>query len=95
MFSSIQLSDKLSAISPLIAREVESWVVNTVKVKMIKKLDNLLEIEGKVNARKLFLVPIFDIQQLVKRVEEQAPEIKTFFFRELSATVDEIDKRFV
>ena len=89
------LFSQLSFMTPSLQKEVESWVVNTLKVKMIKKLDNLLEKEGKVNARKLFLVPLFTIDELSKRVEEQAPEMKTFFFRELINTVAELEKRFV
>lgn len=84
---------KIARLSPTIQKEVESWVVISLKVKMIKKLDNLLEREGKINARKLFLVPVFTISEMVERVEESAPEMKTFFFRELIATVDEINKR--
>lgn len=87
------LPKKLSSVSPLEQKEVEAWVVNTVKVKMIKKLDSLLERQGRENTRKLFLVPLFTISELSKRVEEQAPEIKTFFYRELIKTVEEVEKR--
>lgn len=89
-----QQSDSiLSRLNPAIQREIETWIVNSVKVKMIKKLDNLLETEGKVNVRKLFLVPIFDIPQLTKRVQEQAPELKTLFYKELVVTINEAEKR--
>ena len=73
----------LSVLPSPIDREVEVWVVNSVKVAMIKRLDLLLEGEGRLNARKLFLTPEFTISGLKKRVEEQAQEIKTLFFREL------------
>lgn len=86
-------SSKLNTLTPLIKREVEVWVVNSVKVSMIKKLDTLLEGEGRLNARKLFLIPEFTISGLKKRVEEQAPEIKTLFFRELVSACDEVEKR--
>lgn len=83
----------LSSLPSPIDREVEVWVVNSVKVSMIKKLDVLLEGEGRLNARKLFLTPEFTISGLKKRVEEQAPEIKTLFFRELISACDEVEKR--
>lgn len=85
----------LSKLNPQIAREVETWIVNSVKVKMIKKMDNLLETEGKVNARKLFLVPIFNIEEMAKRVQEQAPEMKTMFYKELSRIMGEAEKRIL
>jgi len=85
----------LSRLDPQIAREIETWVVNSVKVKMINKLDKLCETEGKINARKLFLVPIFNISDMAKRVEKQAPELKTLFYRELAITLQEVGSRFV
>lgn len=85
----------LSTLNPKIAREVETWIVNSVKVKMIKKMDNLLETDGKVNARKLFLVPIFNIEEMAKRVQSKAPEIKTMFYKELSKLIEEAEKRMV
>ncbi len=83
----------LSRLNPQIAREVETWVVNSVKVKMITQMDKLLETEGKVNARKLFLVPIFKIDEMTKRVQEQAPELKTIFYKELLSTLSEAEQR--
>jgi hypothetical protein len=83
----------LSVLPSPIDREVEVWVVNSVKVAMIKRLDLLLEGEGRLNARKLFLTPEFTISGLKKRVEEQAPEIKTLFFRELVSACEEVEKR--
>ncbi|MBI5451933.1 hypothetical protein HY945_00555 [Candidatus Gottesmanbacteria bacterium] len=88
-------NDIFSSLSPSIRKDVESWVVNSLKVKMIKKLDNLLEVEGRVNARKLFLVPVFTIAELSKRVNESAPEIKTFFYKELITTIDEAESKLV
>lgn len=85
----------LSKLNPVVREEVETWVVNSVKVKMIKKMDTLLETEGKVNARKLFLVPIFKIEELSKRVESQAPELKTMFYKELIDIVAEAQKRLL
>ena len=83
----------LSRLNPKIAREVETWIVNGVKVKMIKKMDDVLESEGKMNARKLFLVPIFNISELSKRVQEQAPELKNYFLKELMITVNEAETK--
>lgn len=84
----------LSHLNPQVARELETWIVNSVKVKMIKKMDDLLETQGKVNARKLFLVPIFNIEEMAKRVQSQAPEIKTMFYKELSTVIGEAEKNF-
>lgn len=90
-----QFDSILSRLNPQISREVETWIVNSVKVKMIERMDKLLETDGKVNARKLFLVPVFNISELTKRVEEQAPELKTIFYKELMATVGEAEKRLL
>lgn len=87
------ISANFPSLPPSLQKELEAWVVNSVKVKMIKKLDNLLETEGKVNARKLFLTPVFTILELVKKVENDAPEIKTYFFKQLSETLNEAEKR--
>lgn len=92
-FMNKQPDSVLNRLNPVIRQEVETWIVNSVKVKMIKKMDNLLETEGKVNARKLFLVPIFNIEELSKRVEQQAPELKTMFYKELLLTISEAGKR--
>lgn len=90
------LSDSiLNRLNPVVRQEVEAWVVNSVKVKMIKKMDNLCETEGKMNARKLFLVPVFNISDLTKRVVEQAPELKTFFYKELTEILNDAQKRFL
>lgn len=92
MITSNLLSKQVFSFPPSIQKEVEAWVVNTLKVRMIKKLDNMLEKEGRDNARKLFLVPLFTILELTKRVEHQAPEMRTLFFRELTATIAETKK---
>lgn len=93
--SNQQMNSAFSRLNPQIAREVETWVVNSVKVKMIRKMDSLLETEGKVNARKLFLVPVFNIPELTNRVQEMAPELKTLFYKELSSTIGEAEKRLI
>lgn len=84
----------LSRLNPVIKQEVETWVVNSIKVKMITKMDKLCQTEGKVNARKLFLVPIFNIEELSKRVEKQAPELKTLFYKELVNTLQEFERKY-
>ena len=81
------------SLDPVKRLDVESWVINTVKLSMISKLDVKLEAEGKTNLRKLFLVPIFRISELEKRVIEQAPEIKTIFYRELMIAVEKAEKQ--
>lgn len=90
---SSSLSPKLAALNPTQVKDIESWIVNSVKVKMIRKLDNILEPEGRINARKLFLSPVFSISEIVKRVETTAPEMTTFFYKELISTVDEAEKK--
>lgn len=85
----------LSQLAPQLRAEVETWVVNTLKVKMIKQLDGVLETEGKLNARKLFLVPIFTISEMIKKVEEEAPELKTIVFKELNTILIETNKKFL
>ncbi len=96
MLSSIfsdSLSSKLALLNPSKQKEIESWIVNSVKIKMIRILDEMLEEEGKINARKLFLTPVFSISEIVERVENTAPEMTTFFYKELIATVDEAEKK--
>lgn len=74
---------------------VEEWVVNSVKVKMIRKLDVFVDTTGKINSRKLFLVPLFTIVQLCQRVDETGPELRTLFYKELSDAVLEAKKLFL
>ena len=88
------LLEKLSSLPPSFVQEVEAYVVNSVKVNLIKKCDALLEKEGRLNLRKLFLVPVFTISELTRRIEETAPEMKTFFYKELIAMVKETEKKF-
>lgn len=64
--------------------DYEAWIVNTLKVRLLSKLENLLESEGRDNARRLLLVPVFTISELVNRVREIAPELTTLFYLELS-----------
>jgi len=87
------LFKQLRNVSPSERKDLEAWVVNKVKVEMIRKLDNILAEAGRVNARKLFLVPLFQIKELTDRVEELAPEMKTLYFKELIETVAEAEKR--
>lgn len=87
------LNIRRASLSPLVRREIEAWVVNSLKVKMIRKLDNLVETPGRINARKLFLVPIFTVAELAKRIEESAPELKTIFFKELTEIISEAERK--
>jgi len=75
--------------------DIESWIVNSVKLKMILKMDHILEQDGKINLRKLFLVPIFKISELQKRVAEHAPELRTFFYKELMVVIEKAEKRLI
>jgi hypothetical protein len=85
---------KLKSTNPTHGREVESWVVNTLKVRIIKNLDGKFETEGRLNLRRLFLVPIFDIRELTKKVEEEAPEMKTYYFKELFDVLASAERQF-
>jgi len=76
-------------------RDLEAFVVNRVKVDMIRKLEHLLEEEGRRNLREVFLVPIFTIKDLTNRVSEMAPDIRTFFYKELCSAIGDVEKRFV
>lgn len=93
MSSDTIVNAKLLSLPAPVRGEVESWVVNSVKIKMIKKLDNILDTDGKSNARKLFLTPIFSVSEMMDKVSEEAPEIKTYFFRELALTIEEAEQR--
>lgn len=94
IFSGNQKLNGLFAVSPVLEKEVEEWVVNSLKVKMIRKLENLLEDEGKQNARKVFLVPIFSLEKLIRHVSETAPEMKTLFYKELVQALEDVEVRF-
>lgn len=80
-------------MTPLARHDVESWVVNTLKLKMIRKFEEILELEGKSNLRKLLIVPVFTLKELTERIESNAPELKTLFFKELFVTLDEAEKK--
>ena len=79
----------LSELSSKAHSDVESWIVNTVKIKLIKKFEAALETPGRSNLRELLLVPLFTVKELTGRVKEFAPELLTVYFKELFAAVDE------
>ena len=54
-----KLQSELDKMPPHSRKELESWIVNSVKINLIKKFEQILEIEGKSNLRKLLLVPVF------------------------------------
>lgn len=87
------LTKKLATSDPSSRFDLEAWVVNTVKLKMIKNLEDRLELGGRLNLRRLFLAPIFTIPNLIKTVEEKAPEIKVIFFKELASAVEQIENK--
>jgi len=88
-----QKLQKISDMSPDLARQFEAWVVNTTKVKLLEKYTHYLEQEGKDNLRQLLLVPLFEIDELKKHVEEKAPELKTLFYRELTDALFHLEKQ--
>ena len=83
----------LNSIHPTQRKEIEELVVNTVKTKIIKKFEAILEMEGKSNIRKLFLAPVFTIVELNQRVQKQAPELLTVYFKELFTALDEAGQK--
>lgn len=76
-------------------QEIEQWVVNTVKLKMVNRFQRFLEKEGRVNLRKLFLAPVFTICELENRVNSYAPEMKTLFYKVMFETITQAEKKLV
>lgn len=96
MSNSLIVGVKLASLSenaPALKTDLEAWVVNSVKVKMLEKYSRHFEADGVKNLRELFLTPIFEINGLVKRVSETGGELKTVFYRELINTLDEIERK--
>ena len=83
----------LNRLKPAARRDIESWIVNTVKIKLIRKFEQVLETPGRSNLRTLLLVPMFTIAELSGRVKEYAPELLTIYYKELFAALDEAGKR--
>ena len=83
----------LDILTPAARKDIESWVVNTVKIKLIRKFEEILEIDGKSNLRKLFLVPVFSIVELTDRIKNNAPELLTVYYKELFASLDDVSDR--
>lgn len=86
-------AETLSVVDPLRLPVVEEWVVNSVKLSLVKRLDAYLDNNGRDNLRKLFLVPIFSIQELSAHIQETAPEMKTFYYKELMKRIEEAGTR--
>ena len=89
MNSGLKITD-LSQLTPVKRRDIESLIVNTVKVKLIGKFEEILETPGKSNLRELLIVPIFSIEELTQRVKSNAPELLTVYYKELFAVIDEV-----
>jgi len=87
------LADKLAQCVPSERFDLEAWVVNSVKLSMIKKMEEHLELAGRLNLRRLFLTPVFTISGLIKTVEEKAPEMKVIFYQELARSVSKIERK--
>lgn len=79
----------LNKLTPKARQDIESWVVNTVKIKLIRKFEELMENEGRSNLRKLLLAPVFNIQEMSERVKTNAPELLTAYYKELFKALDE------
>lgn len=88
------INPKIDLLPEDTKQDLEAWVVNTVKVKLIKKLDSCLDNRGKMNLRKLFLVPVFAVADLEKRVLENGPEMRTVFYKELFEALAELESQF-
>jgi len=83
----------LYKLTPSTRKDIESWIVNTVKIKLIRKFEEILETPGKSNLRTLLLVPMFTIAELNQRVREYAPELMTVYFKELFSALDDAAKK--
>ena len=83
----------LQVTSPALKIDLEAWVVNTVKVKMLEKYSRHFDEEGVQNLRELFLTPIFEINELTDRVNGQGIELKTLFYKELMNALAEIENK--
>ena len=70
-------------------KEVEEFVVNSVKINLIRKFENILETPGKSNLRQLFLVPLFTVSEMTDRVSKNAPQLLTVYYKELFAALDD------
>ncbi|OGG05672.1 hypothetical protein A3D05_00995 [Candidatus Gottesmanbacteria bacterium RIFCSPHIGHO2_02_FULL_40_24] len=88
-----KLQSELDKMPPHSRKELESWIVNSVKINLIKKFEQILEIEGKSNLRKLLLVPVFTVSELTVRIKENAPELLTLFYKELFTVYDDASRR--
>lgn len=91
LFNSAELSQMYKNFSPQEKKDIEAWIVNTVKVAMIKKMSYVLEKSGIENLRKVFLVPLFTVSDLTSRVNDLAPELRTVYFKELIAAFDNLN----
>ena len=89
-----KLQAELSLMSAHKRRDLESFIVNTVKIKLIKRIEEILETEGKSNLRQLLLVPVFSISELSQRIASNAPELSTLFYKELFAAFDEAGSKW-
>lgn len=78
----------LSQLRRDVRSDVESWIINTVKIKLIRKFEAILETPGKSNLRQLLIVPIFTIGEMTGRIREFAPELLTVYYKELFAAMD-------
>ncbi|OGG02946.1 hypothetical protein A2W14_02090 [Candidatus Gottesmanbacteria bacterium RBG_16_37_8] len=89
-----KLQTELTLMSPVKRRDLESFIVNTVKIKLIKRFEEILENDGRSNLRQLLLVPVFSISELGKRITDNAPELTTLYYKELFAAFDEAGSKW-
>ena len=92
-FKFAELSHIFENFPPGEKKDIEAWVVNTVKISMIKKMSSVLEKSGIANLQIVFLVPLFTISDLTYRVNDLAPELRTIYFKELIFTMDKLKSR--
>lgn len=96
MNNNLIVGEKLESLqekSPELKSDLEAWVVNSVKVKMLEKYSRHFVAEGISNLRQLFLAPIFEINELVDRVNGQGIELKTLFYKELMDALAEVENK--
>lgn len=90
-----KLKEELAHL-PLSQRsEIESWIVNNLKVKILRKFESYFDQEGVKNLKELLLVPLFTVSDLSERVKTLAPELKTLYFKELVSAFEEAEERLI
>lgn len=90
-----KLKEELAHLPDKHRSEIESWIVNNLKVKILRKFESYFDQEGVKNLKELLLVPLFTVSDLSERVKTLAPELKTLYFKELVSVFEEAEERLI